>query len=130
MGFFTTPSSRKKRKREGSSGPVGRATKKVAPVPSGRRKRVEDEEISSDDGGDGNEVNVVDGTDEGDEDEGEFAGETAADKRRRLALQYLENTRAELGTFNIVMAPFGGMLIIVYRGCRVQRRGYRQRHSR
>lgn len=102
MGFFTIPSSTKKRNWEESTGFVGRATKKVATIPSGskRRKRVEDEEISSDDGGDENRVNMVDGEDE---DEDEFAGETAADKRRRLALQYLEDTRAELGTFNIVM---------------------------
>lgn len=106
MGFFTTPPSTKKRKREEGTGPVGRATKKVAPVPSGgrRKKRVEDEEISSDDE-DETRVHVVDETNDDDESEDEFAGETVADKRRRLALQYLENTRAELGTFNIVTVP-------------------------
>ncbi|KAF8428167.1 WD40-repeat-containing domain protein [Tirmania nivea] len=91
MGFFTAPSSVKKRKRTENSGP---AVKKSAFTPSGagKKKRVEDEEISSeeDDEGRGRAV------DDSDDEEDEFADETAADKRRRLALQYLENTKAEI----------------------------------
>ncbi|RPB27406.1 WD40 repeat-like protein [Terfezia boudieri ATCC MYA-4762] len=88
MGFFTTPSSAKKRKRTESSGQTGKSVST-----SGKKKRVEDEEISSEEEGEGR-GRTIDDSDDVEEDE--FADETAADKRRRLALQYLENTKAEI----------------------------------
>ena len=66
---------------------------------AGKKKKVEDEEISSEEEGEGRGRTVGDS----DKEEDEFADETAADKRRRLALQYLKNTKAEIGTLYLAI---------------------------
>ncbi|KAI5810226.1 WD40-repeat-containing domain protein [Peziza echinospora] len=99
--FFTTPGSAKKRKRtESTGGPAGGARKKsgAATAPSAtkdgkKKKQVEDEDISSEEEDDRRRGGASDSSEDEDE---EFANETAADRRRRLALQYLDNTRTEI----------------------------------
>ncbi|KAF8473935.1 WD40-repeat-containing domain protein [Kalaharituber pfeilii] len=85
VSFFTTPTSAKKRKRaEGSKSTKASGREK--------KKRTEDDEISSDEE-DETRQKPLDGSED---EQDEFADETVADKRRRLALQYLENTKAEI----------------------------------
>jgi ribosomal RNA-processing protein 9 len=96
--FFTTPASQRKRKRtEGaSSAPRGRESQSIAIRPAKTTRRIEREESisgseSSDDGR-GDAFDVQDGESESSEDE----GETAAEKRLRLAQRYLDNIRNEV----------------------------------
>ncbi|KAI8965658.1 WD40 repeat-like protein [Daldinia sp. FL1419] len=99
--FFTAPGALKKRKRApATDGPKKRvATTKSSKTPSkpapAPRKRVErDESIS---GSDSESDEVVAGPDApGSDSESENEGETAAEKRLRLAERYLENVRQEV----------------------------------
>lgn len=93
VNFFTKPTTAKKRKRTDSAGP----SKKKATVSStktpgkGSKRKDDDEDISSEEEDDSRARDDLD-----EDEENEYADETAADRRRRLALQYLENTKAEL----------------------------------
>src|SRR4051794_30705783 len=99
--FFTTPASQRKRKRPGTdisskvTSKSGRSTKKPSVTKEGRpSKRLErdDEDISSDSDVDGRGNNPA----EVDDSEPESLNdETAAEKRLRLAQQYLDNIRTE-----------------------------------
>lgn len=96
--FFTIPNSAKKRKRTGP--PVaGDKPKKAreAYLQTNKKRQLEDEDISSESGGesDGDKARAAHDED-GDQDE-EFEGETAAEKRLRLAQQYLDNLREDAG---------------------------------
>jgi ribosomal RNA-processing protein 9 len=96
--FFTTPASQRKRKRtEGaSSAPRGRENQSIAIRPAKTTRRIEREESISgsddSDDGRGDTFDIQDGESESSEDE----GETAAEKRLRLAQRYLDNIRNEV----------------------------------
>ncbi|KAH5621398.1 hypothetical protein HBI23_240610 [Parastagonospora nodorum] len=96
--FFTTPASQRKRKRsEGAPGaPRRRDGDSNASRPPKTARRVEREESisgsESDDDGRGGFFEEQDGESESSEDE----GETAAEKRLRLAQRYLDNIRNEV----------------------------------
>lgn len=96
--FFTTPASQRKRKRtEGaSSAPRRRDADSNATRPAKNARRIEREESisGSDDSDDGREAffDAEDGESESSADE----GETAAEKRIRLAQRYLDNIRNEV----------------------------------
>lgn len=95
--FFTVPNSSKKRKRTTSLAPKSKSN------PKRRNDDDLDDEIPSDSDDMAEEIEAdndadsvsLDGVDSDDEDD----KETAADKRRRLAKQYLENIHEEMGTF-------------------------------
>ncbi|KAG0130719.1 WD40-repeat-containing domain protein [Tuber indicum] len=93
--FFSTPGSLKKRKRSEAATSFG-GGKPKKPRESYKKNAPEDDDISS-----GSESGDQEGNkgarSEGEEDEDEeFVGETAAEKRLRLAQQYLNNLRAEV----------------------------------
>jgi ribosomal RNA-processing protein 9 len=96
--FFTTPASQRKRKRtEGaSSAPRRRDADSNATRPAKTTRRIDREESisgsESSDGGRGGIFDEQDGSSESSEDE----GETAAEKRLRLAQRYLDNIRTEV----------------------------------
>jgi ribosomal RNA-processing protein 9 len=96
--FFTTPASQRKRKRtEGaSSAPRRRDADSNASRPPKTARRVEREESisSGDDSDDGREAFFDDQNGESESSEDE--GETAAEKRLRLAQRYLDNIRNEV----------------------------------
>ena len=99
--FFTVPGSHKKRKRPtapeapkkriaGSKAPGKGPAKAAGPT----KKRVErDESISGSDSEDDDDEELSDVEDKSSGDESEGDGETAAEKRLRLAEQYLENVK-------------------------------------
>lgn len=98
--FFTTPASQRKRKRTGtegaSSAPRRRDADSNATRPAKNARRIERQESisGSDESDDGREAffNVQGSESESSADE----GETAADKRIRLAQRYLDNIRNEV----------------------------------
>ncbi|KAF3940217.1 Beta-TrCP [Dactylella cylindrospora] len=98
--FFTLPASQRKRKRSGtdntaSSSKRNSSTSKPANSASRPAKRqVRDEEISSDEDESIDSNSIVSGEDS---DEESIPDETEADKRLRLAQQYLDNLRTETG---------------------------------
>jgi ribosomal RNA-processing protein 9 len=95
--FFTLPGSAK-RKRADAAGNKPKKARGTDTQSGGVRRpqrSTEEDEISS-------ESEDGDAAPRGSDDEGEdeeFAGETAAEKRLRLAQQYLNNIREEVGTF-------------------------------
>lgn len=110
--FFTAPGAQKKRKRpEATEAPKKRvvtskagsrpaakapASSRSAPVqkkPIDRDESISGSDLDSDD--DGGQIPDRDGS-EGASEESENEGETAAEKRLRLAQQYLEKTRVEV----------------------------------
>jgi len=97
--FFSTPGSLKKRKLSEAVTFSGGGKPKRPRESYKERNAPEDDNISSgsesENGGGGMKALSED---EEDEDE-EFAGETAAEKRLRLAQQYLNNLRVEAGMF-------------------------------
>lgn len=97
--FFTTPASQRKRKRtEGtSSAPKRRNADADGPRPARTSRRAEREESisGSDDDSENDRGDVFDLNNE-DSDTSEDEGETAAEKRLRLAERYLENIRNEV----------------------------------
>lgn len=96
--FFTTPASQRKRKRtEGtSSAPKRRNTDSNGARPARTARRTEREEsISGSDVSDDDREDVF-GLDNEDSETSEDEGETAAEKRLRLAERYLENIRNEV----------------------------------
>src|SRR5947208_4882116 len=101
--FFTTPASQRKRKRPGTdisskgTGRSGKSTQKAPAAKEGRpskRPLGEDEDISSDSDVDGAGDDLA-GAEESEVES--LQDETAAEKRLRLAQQYLDNIRAEAG---------------------------------
>jgi ribosomal RNA-processing protein 9 len=96
--FFTTPASQRKRKRtEGASSALrGRENQSIAIRSAKTTRRIEREESISgsddSDDGRGDTFDIQDGESESSEDE----GETAAEKRLRLAQRYLDNIRNEV----------------------------------
>jgi ribosomal RNA-processing protein 9 len=96
--FFTTPASQRKRKRpEGtSSAPRRRDGDSNAVRPAKTARRVEREEsISGSDDSDDGRADVFD-AESGDSESSDDEGETAAEKRLRLAQRYLDNIRNEV----------------------------------
>jgi hypothetical protein len=94
--FFTAPSSQKKRKRPDASEPPSKrfAASKTKPPP---RKSQRDEEISSDEESDtGLEVTFDDAEDGAHSESEDGEGETAAEKRLRLAERYIESIKQEV----------------------------------
>jgi ribosomal RNA-processing protein 9 len=91
--FFTLPGSAKRKRAETAAGNKSKKVRQTDARPA--RKARDDDEISSDESEDEGAAPL--GMDEEDDDE-EFAGETAAEKRLRLAQQYLDNIREEVGT--------------------------------
>lgn len=97
--FLSDPKSKRKRSRSGkATSLVGKRAKQ----PQQKRSVPEDDEISGISDSDDEEGNVSydedkpgDDEDEQMDSEEEFVQESAADKRRRLAKQYLENLKAE-----------------------------------
>lgn len=90
--FFTNPKKRKRstdKSRGGKSAKAGKS--KAAPA---SRKSVADDEITSESEVE-QDVDMED-AEEGSEDESDYANETEADKRRRLAKQYLANLKDEM----------------------------------
>ncbi|RPA95990.1 WD40 repeat-like protein [Choiromyces venosus 120613-1] len=93
--FFSTPGSLKKRKRSEAATSTGGGKPKKPRESYKDKNAPEDDDISSgSESGDEGKNKKALSDDEGDEDE-EFAGETAAEKRLRLAQQYLNNLREE-----------------------------------
>ncbi|KAL7273924.1 pre-rRNA processing protein [Rhizina undulata] len=97
--FFTTPGSVKKRKRNenaaGSKPKKARETYSQGKGTSASKNRhPRDEDISSEDEDEDDAPKIVDSDHDGEDDE--FARETAAEKRLRLAQQYLDNLREEV----------------------------------
>lgn len=114
--FFTVPGARKKRKQTGapeppkkrinasktSAKPSGRAPTKSAPSTSKRPER--DESISGSDSEEyGTDASIPDqaGSGNGSEDDTDNEGETAAERRLRLAERYLANVRQEVAVDEI-----------------------------
>jgi ribosomal RNA-processing protein 9 len=96
--FFTTPASQRKRKRptENSRAPRARDRDSTAARPAKTARRTEREEsISSGDDSDDGRRAVFDEEDGESESSGD-EGETAAEKRLRLAQRYLDNIRNEV----------------------------------
>lgn len=97
--FFTVPNSAKKRKRtESAAGDKSKKPRETY-LPASKKRQPADEDISSESEGesDGNKARAA-ARAEGDEGEDEeFEGETAAEKRLRLAQQYLDNLREDAG---------------------------------
>lgn len=97
--FFTIPNSAKKRKRTGPATAGDRPKKaREAYLQTHKKRQPEDEDISSESGGesDGGKARAAHEEDDEGHDE-EFEGETAAEKRLRLAQQYLDNLREDAG---------------------------------
>lgn len=97
--FFTVPNSAKKRKRTAVSASGGKHKKSresyLQDRSGGKKaKPVDDEDISSESEGESEDGKAI-ATD--DEEEDEYEGETAAEKRLRLAQQYLDNLKQETG---------------------------------
>lgn len=97
--FFSIPGAQRKRKRE-NDGPVGRKPTRPRPTTKSRpaaapKKKVErDEDISSGSESEREPAEDIDvSASDSDSDE---AGETAAEKRLRLASQYLSRVREEV----------------------------------
>jgi ribosomal RNA-processing protein 9 len=96
--FFTTPASQRKRKRptENSRAPRARDRDSTAARPAKTARRIEREEsISSGDDSDDGRGAVFDEED-GESESSGGEGETAAEKRLRLAQRYLDNIRNEV----------------------------------
>ncbi|KAH9909823.1 WD40 repeat-like protein [Xylariomycetidae sp. FL2044] len=95
--FFTTPGAQKKRKRPSAAPDVStkrsKPSSRPAPAPRKRPER-DDESISGSDSDDVDDVEEYQGSTSGSESENE--GETAAEKRLRLAERYLNNVRQEV----------------------------------
>lgn len=94
--FFTLPGSARKRKRTDATADSSKSKKpdNTTAQPARKlRKSKDDEEISSASEGE----DARPGSDDEDSEE-EFAGETTAERRLRLAEQYLANVREEVGT--------------------------------
>jgi ribosomal RNA-processing protein 9 len=97
--FLADPSKKRKRNRDSKATSTVQKSKKTRQEPS-------DEEISGISGSEDEQGNVSYNEAEEEEEEGEldseeeFAQESAADKRRRLAKQYLENLKQEVGDFD------------------------------
>lgn len=98
--FFTVPASVRKRKRsESNAASKGTKSKKLR---ESYKKAPEDEDISSESGSSDEGKNPgapSDGEDEGEDED--YTGETAAEKRLRLAQQYLDNLHEEAGMFRM-----------------------------
>ena len=93
--FFTLPGSAK-RKRADAAGSTKSKKVRQTDMPSKKsRKRTDKDEISSEEEEDDDDVGPRGEDDEGEDEE--FTGETAAEKRLRLAQQYLDNIRQEVG---------------------------------
>ncbi|KAK6344007.1 pre-rRNA processing protein [Orbilia brochopaga] len=96
--FFTVPASQRKRKRSGTDSTAKTSSKKqnAAAKPSAparpSKRQVRDEEISSDDDESIDSASIPSNDDSDDE---SLQDETEAEKRLRLAQQYLDNLRAE-----------------------------------
>ncbi|KAF2730429.1 small nucleolar ribonucleoprotein complex subunit [Polyplosphaeria fusca] len=96
--FFTTPASQRKRKRTESSAPASkkRNVASTAPEPTRRpRQREREESISGSESSEGNQDDIASVEDE-ESGSSEDEGETAAERRLRLAERYLENIREEV----------------------------------
>lgn len=100
--FFSVPGSHANKRKRTASGSAPDSSKKSrnysADKPQRSRKRNEDDEISSDSENEGPR-RPVDSEEEGSEDE--LAGETAQERRLRLAQQYLDNIREEVGMMRL-----------------------------
>ncbi|KAJ6259902.1 Beta-TrCP [Drechslerella dactyloides] len=96
--FFTVPASQRKRKRSGTDNPSNPPSRKQnaaakPPAPARPSKRqLRDEEISSDDDDSIDSASIPSDADSDDE---SVPDETEAEKRLRLAQQYLDNLRNE-----------------------------------
>ncbi|KAK6509054.1 pre-rRNA processing protein [Arthrobotrys musiformis] len=91
--FFTAPASQRKRKRSGTDTPANSSRKASGTAkPPSKKRQVRDEEISSDDDDSIDSASIVSAEDSDDE---SILGETEAEKRLRLAQQYLDNLRTE-----------------------------------
>lgn len=94
MSFFTTPASQKKRKRTGTVATPASKKRSVDTNGDGkgsRGRKERDESISGSDSEEGDaRSDAEDDSDDSDE------GETAADRRLRLAERYLDNIREEV----------------------------------
>jgi len=109
--FFTIPGAKTKRKRAEASNapnkriatskkPVRKASTKQ-PAPQQKKRLERDESISGSESDDLDDAEDFSGlSDSGDDTDGsETKGETAAEKRLRLAQQYLENVRQEVDDY-------------------------------
>ena len=99
--FFTTPASQRKRKRAESTKSSAYKHRNVTsasarPPPSSKKRRTRDESISGSESEDDAPRRSQDDEDLEDSDESEYENETAAERRLRLAEQYLENVREEV----------------------------------
>ncbi|KAF3146539.1 pre-rRNA processing protein [Orbilia oligospora] len=91
--FFTAPASQRKRKRSGTDTPANSSRKASGTAkPPSKKRQVRDEEISSDDDDSIDSASIASAEDSDDE---SILGETEAEKRLRLAQQYLDNLRTE-----------------------------------
>ncbi|KAF3926319.1 Villidin [Arthrobotrys entomopaga] len=98
--FFTVPASQRKRKRPGAETPTNPSSRKPSGSskpssssrPPSRKRQVRDEEISSDDDDSIDSASISPVVDSDDE---SMQDETEAEKRLRLAQQYLDNLRTE-----------------------------------
>ncbi|KAK6536060.1 pre-rRNA processing protein [Arthrobotrys megalospora] len=91
--FFTAPASQRKRKRSGTETPANSSRKASgASKPPSKKRQVRDEEISSEDDDSIDSASIVSAEDSDDD---SILGETEAEKRLRLAQQYLDNLRTE-----------------------------------
>jgi len=107
--FFTIPGAQKKRKRApvpeppkkriATSKPTSKAPAKAGPAPKRRTER--DDSISGSDSDESDEDEDVSDGDESeiDSDASDHEGETAAERRLRLAERYLENVKQEVDVY-------------------------------
>ena len=102
--FFTTPASQKKRKRADATQLAAAKRRNVTttskngtrPPPASKKQGARDESISGSDSDDEALQYVRGDESEDGTDESEFENETAAERRLRLAEQYLDNVREEV----------------------------------
>ncbi|KAK6362835.1 pre-rRNA processing protein [Orbilia blumenaviensis] len=107
--FFTAPASQRKRKRSGTDTPVNSSRKASGTAkPPSKKRQVRDEEISSDDDDSIDSASIVSAEDSDDE---SILGETEAEKRLRLAQQYLDNLRTETEEYGFDAADIDRDLI-------------------
>ncbi|RVD81082.1 uncharacterized protein DFL_008959 [Arthrobotrys flagrans] len=94
--FFTAPASQRKRKRSGTDTPANSSRKASGTAkPPSKKRQVRDEEISSGDDDDDDSIDSASIVSAEDSDDDSIVGETEAEKRLRLAQQYLDNLRTE-----------------------------------
>jgi len=91
--FFTVPNSQRKRKRDDRAAAPGSKKRGVDAKAEGGRRKEREDSIS---GSDLDDDAGIDSAESGDESGSDSEGETAADRRLKLAERYLDNIKGEV----------------------------------